>query len=362
PKPVGPVPAPEIPPRKGKGLVIAKGQTGEFARPQIPAPEPRLEPAPRRAVGERAAALPAAGESRKSRTGLVAGIGLAAVALIAGGLFVTKDRWLGARPSATAGVPKTEPTAVDAASAASAQPAAPAPALLEPAKIVDPKAVEAEARRLGAEREKALREAAKQPGTAGKPATASVPPEAVVGLAPVKVAEPPQPSDTPAIAAKGPEPAPTAVPVPRAPEPRPPEPVVEPASKSAPPPPVEVSVPDKAPVIPAASSAPAKEGDLVGPGEGVIEPRLVRLGSMGILPAQARQIKRGADGSIGTPLLMALIDEHGAVQDVRVLKPSSYKFVDEAAVRSLKSATIQPATKDGVKVKMWKTFTIAVKP
>ncbi|HEX7616293.1 MAG TPA: TonB family protein [Thermoanaerobaculia bacterium] len=362
PAPVGPPPGPAIPLKKGRGLVIAKAQSGDVARPVVPAPELRPEPAPRRAVGERAAALPALGESRKSRTGLVAGIGLAAVALIAGGLFVTKDRWLGARPSATAGVPKTEPTAVDAASAASAQPAAPAPALLEPAKIVDPKAVEAEARRLGAEREKALREAAKQPGTAGKPATASVPPEAVVGLAPVKVAEPPQPSDTPAIAAKGPEPAPTAVPVPRAPEPRPPEPVVEPASKSAPPPPVEVSVPDKAPVIPAASSAPTKEGDLVGAGEGVVEPRLVRLGAMSNIPALARQFKRAADGSIGTPLLMALVDEHGAVQDVRVLKPSSYKFVDEAAVRSLKSATIQPATKDGVKVKMWKTFTIAVKP
>ena len=59
---------------------------------------------------------------------------------------------------------------------------------------------------------------------------------------------------------------------------------------------------------------------------------------------------------------MALVDERGAVQEVRVLKPSSYKFVDDAAVRALKGATIQPATKDGVKVKMWKTFPISVKP
>ena len=83
---------------------------------------------------------------------------------------------------------------------------------------------------------------------------------------------------------------------------------------------------------------------------------------MGNLPAQARQIKRGADGSIGTPILMALVDERGAVREVRVLKPSSYKFVDDAAGRSLRGATIQPATKDGVKVKMWKTFPINVKP
>src|SRR5664279_2364726 len=358
PGPVGPSPAPAVPPKKGRGLVIAKAQTGEFARPSIPPLKPRPEPAPRRAVGESAAVLPAAGESRKSRTGLVAGIGLAAVALVAGGLYVTKDRWSGTGPPVTASVPKTESAA---ANAASAPPSAPEPAMLEPAKVVDPRAVEAEARRLGAEREKAIREAVKQPGTAGKPATASVPPSAVVGLAPVKIAEPPRPSEVPAAALKGPESASTAVPVPPAPEPKPAETVAE-APKSAAPPPVEVSVPDKAPVIPVASSAPVKEGDLVGPGEGVVEPRLVRLGNMNNLPVQARQVKRGADGSIGMPFLMALVDERGAVQEVRVLKPSSYKFVDDAAVRSLKGATIQPATKDGVKVKMWKTFPITVKP
>jgi hypothetical protein len=359
-----PAHAPAVPSKKGKGLVISKAQTGEFPRPAAPALESRPEPAPRRAIGQSAAALPAAGESRRSRTGLVAGIGLAAVALLAGGLFVTKDRWSGARPSVTASVPKTEPAVVGASSAVpgeSAPPLTPEPALPEPAKVVDPRAVEAEVRRLGAEREKALRDAAKQPGTAEKPATASEPPAAVVGLAPVNAAEPPRPSEVPTAALKGPESASTAVPVSRPPEPKPAETVAE-APKSAAPPPVEVSVPDKAPVIPVVSSAPVKEGDLVGPGEGVVEPRLVRLGSMINLPVQARQIKRGADGSIGTPFLMALIDERGVVQEVRVLRPSSYKFVDEAAVRSLKGATIQPATKDGVKVKMWKAFPITVKP
>jgi TonB family protein len=83
---------------------------------------------------------------------------------------------------------------------------------------------------------------------------------------------------------------------------------------------------------------------------------------MSALPSQARQVKRGADGSIGTPFLMALVDERGVVREIRVIKPSNYKFVDEAAVRALKGATILPATKDGVKVKMWKTFPISVKP
>jgi len=311
------------------------------------------------------------GESRKSRTGLVAGIGLAAVALVAGGLYVTKDRWLGARPPVTAGAPKTEPAPAGAATAVSGtseQAVAPSAVQPEAVKVVDPRAVEAEARRVTAEREKALREAAKQPVAAGKPTTASVvPPAPAVGLAAVKAAEPPRPNEVSvaasaaaSTAAKAPESASAATPVSRAPEPKPAETVAE--AKAVASSPVEVSVPDKAPVIPASSNAPVAEGDLVGPGEGVVEPRLVRLGSISGLPVQARQIKRAADGTIGTPFLMALVDEKGTVQDIRVIKPSSYRFVDEAAMRSLKNATIQPATKDGVKVKMWKTFPINVKP
>ncbi len=364
-EPVRPAASPAAPPKKGKGLVISKAQTGEFARPAIPEPRHeavRPEPAPRRAVLESPAALPASGESRKSRVGLFAGIGIAAVALVAGGLFVTKDRWLGGtKAPASAPAPKIEPPATGAASAASAASAVPSPAApVEPAKVVDPRAVEAEARRLAAERDKAARDAGK--AGAGKAASPSVPPAAAVGLAPVKAAEPPRP-DVPAVAVKVPEPAPASAPVVRAPETKAAETLTEaPKSGPLPAPPVEVSVPEKVRTIPVPSSAPVKEGDLVGPGEGVVEPRLVRLGNLINLPVQARQIKRGVDGSIGTPFLMALIDERGVVQEVRVLKPSSYKFVDEAAVRSLKGATIQPATKDGVKVKMWKTFPINVKP
>ncbi|HSB63810.1 MAG TPA: protein kinase, partial [Thermoanaerobaculia bacterium] len=359
-----PASASEAAPKKGKGLVIAKA-SGEATRPSFPAPAPLPAPAVRRALGESSApsALPTAGESRKSRAGLVAGIGIAAAVLVLGALFLTKDRWFGAKPPVAAPTPNPEVPATSASTAASAAPS-PALPLPEPAKIVDPKAVEAEARRLAAEREKTLRDAAaKQLATAGKPATAPAQAPAVVGLAPVKPAEPPRPSDTGTASVPAPSSVePSTATVVHAPEVRPAEAPVEAAPKPTLPPPVEVSVPEKAPVIPAPSSTPVSEGDLVGPGEGVTEPRLVRLGSMGNLPPQARQIKRSTDGSIGTPFLMALVDERGVVQEVRVIKPSSYRFVDEAAVRSLKGATIQPATKDGVKVKMWKTFPITVKP
>lgn len=345
------VPAPAaapVLPKKGKGLLIH--QTGEMQIPYTPpAPAPRESAAvPRReaprAAAEAAASIPAAGESKGSRTGLVAGIGLAAAALVGVALFMTKDRWSGPKAASPAPAPKTE---VSAPAPETAAAAAPAPAAEGP-RVVDPKAVEAEARRLAAEREKAAKEAAKQTA-AGKAGAAPAP--AVLTLQPAKTAaEAPKEA-----AAKAPEPLPVAAPPVVAAPPK-----QEPAAAA--PVPTEVSAPEKAPVIPAATNAPVKEGELVGPGEGVVEPKLVRLGPMSGLPMQARQVKRSADGSIGTPVLMALVDEKGAIVETRLIRPSSYKFADDAAARALKGATIEPATKDGVKVKMWKTFPIAVRP
>jgi TonB family protein len=338
-----PAPAPVLP-KKGKGLLIH--QTGEMPIPvpsalQTPresAPLPRREVP--RAAAEAAPAIPAAGESKGSRTGLIAGISVAAAVLVGVALFMTKDRWMGPKAPPPAPAPS-----VAAPAPAPQTAAAPAPAVEAP-RIVDPKAVEAEARRLAAEREKAAKEAGKQAAAAK---TASAGPPAVLTLQPAKSAAE-APKET---AAKAPEPLPVAPPVVAA---------APPPKQEPPPVPTEVSVAEKAPAIPAASSAPVAEGDLVGPGEGVVEPRLVRLGVMHGMPPQARQIKRSADGSIGTPVLMALVDEKGAVVETRIIRPSSYKFVDEAAVRALKGATIQPATKDGVKVRMWKTFPIEVRP
>ena len=59
---------------------------------------------------------------------------------------------------------------------------------------------------------------------------------------------------------------------------------------------------------------------------------------------------------------MALITETGQVVESRIVRKSSYEFVDEAALVALKGSQIQPATKGGVKVKMWKTFAITVRP
>ena len=348
------VPAPVAAPvlqKKGRGLLIH--QTGEMpipytapvSAPRESAPVPRRE-APR-AAPEAAASIPAAGESKRSRAGLFAGIGLAAAALVGVALFMTKDKWLGPKAAPPAPAPKTESSAPAPETAATA----PAPAVEAP-RVVDPKAVEAEARRLAAEREKAAKEAAKQSAAAK---TGAAPAPAVLTLQPAKTAAE-APKET---AVKAPEPLPVAAP-PVAPPAVAAPPKQEPAAAA--PIPTEVSAPEKAPAIPVASNAPVKEGDLVGPGEGVVEPHLLRLGPMSGMPMQARQVKRGQDGSIGTPVIMALVDERGVVVETRLVRPSSYKFADEAAARSLKGATIEPATKDGVKVKMWKTFSIAVRP
>jgi TonB family protein len=58
---------------------------------------------------------------------------------------------------------------------------------------------------------------------------------------------------------------------------------------------------------------------------------------------------------------MALVDERGKVNETRVVRSSGNKLADDAAVAALRGAQVEPATKGGVRVKMWKTFSITVK-
>ncbi len=329
----GPVPE-EKEKKKGKGLIISKKAPAEK-----PAPEPeKPAPAP---VELSAPALTVGTEAGKSRTGLYAGIAIALVALVAGGIYLAGGK---KEAAPTQAVPTPAPAVVETPAA----PAGPTPA---PEKVIDQKALEAEAKRLAAEQAKALREAA-QKGAAPAPTAAAAP--APVGLAPSRPLQPPKAEVAPAA-------APTAVPVPtQAPRPAPTQ--APPPPTQAPAPPVVAAPPAPAPAAAAAEPA-LKEGDLVGPGEGVVEPRIVRLGSFGNLPPEARQIqrRRGEQG-IGTVLVLALVNEKGKVTEARIVRPSAYKFVDEAAVAAIKSSSIAPATKNGIKVKMWKTFSITVQP
>jgi TonB family protein len=376
-------------PKKGKGLVRARS-SGEQSHPTVAVPaiapvaESRPMPVPTRkepfhpiAVAEARSALPEGGESRKSRVGLFAGIGVAAVALMAAGVYFARGR--GSAPAPAVPAPAPASTAAEPATAAPAS----APDAM---RVVDPKAVETEAKRLAAEADKARREAERK-AAAGKTGTPAATASAL-SLAAKAPAEPPKGAEGPAPAPAATAPAATAPAAPAAAVPAAAVPVAPPATAvPAPAPtvvavvappvappatpmaeaaravPTEVSVPQAPPPVPAPVVGKPNVGDLVGPGEDVVEPKLVRLGAFTGLPPQARQMTRtSSDGSLGITVLMGLVDENGNVTDVRLIRPSPHKFVDDAAIRSLRGAKITPATKDGVKVKMWSTFAITVKP
>ena len=179
---------PEPPPRKGKGLVRTTRSSGEHLAPVLPPPpEPRPAPTPASTirVAESAAALDAGPGSKKSRSGLIAGIGIAAALLLAVGFFVLRGRG-GATPAAPKDALPSPTAPAMPTTPATAAPAAPAP---EAQKIIDPKLVEAEAKRLAAEREKVRREAEKKPGVPPPPAATASP---AVSLAPRGAIEPPK--------------------------------------------------------------------------------------------------------------------------------------------------------------------------
>jgi TonB family protein len=325
--------------KKGKGLVISKKAPAEPA--QRPAPAAEIQaPEP--------AAVPAA-EAPKSKTGLFAGLGIAAVAVVAAGIYFTRgsDTKPAAAPSPAAPVTAAAPSTV-------AGPATTGTAAQAAERIVDPKLLAEEVKRQGAIQAEELRKAAAQKGA---PAPAAAPAKGTAA-APADISMNPNRPIQPPVQAQAP--APTQKPEPARPTPEPPK-VAEaprPAAVEAAP-----AAPAPAPAIPPPSNAPVREGDLVGPSDGVIEPRLVRLGPFPSMPPQSRTLaRRGTDGSLGNPTVHVLVGETGAVLETRVVRPSAYKFVDEAAVTALKGAKIDPATKDGVRVKMWKAFTIGVKP
>lgn len=328
---VAAAPAPEEK-KKGKGLVISKK---EKAAEPAPVPEPVEVSQPAISIGE---------EPSRSRTGLVAGIVVGVVVLAAAGYFLTRGK-------------SPEPVPAPAPAPIVATEAAPPTTAAEPAvpeKIIDPKALEAELRKATAEEAKKLRDAAqKAAAEQARPAApgAAQPAAPAVSMVPGQPLQPPKAVEPTRV----PEPPKAVEPTPVPPKPTTPPAVVEVPRAAAP----AVA----APAAPAAAAA-VREGDTVGPGPGVIEPQLVKLGRFPALPPQAKQIqtRRNDPSGLGTVAIMALVSETGEVSDARIVRKSSYEFVDQAALAALKGSQIKPATKGGVRVKMWKTFAITVKP
>jgi TonB family protein len=106
--------------------------------------------------------------------------------------------------------------------------------------------------------------------------------------------------------------------------------------------------------------APARQqvqvGDLVQPGPGVSAPRLnSRLTPR--YPAAAQRLNRAAQVDI-----RVLVDERGRVLEAERSGPKAGFGFDEAALDAARNATFNPATKEGVRVRMWTTIRVAFQP
>jgi TonB family protein len=97
-------------------------------------------------------------------------------------------------------------------------------------------------------------------------------------------------------------------------------------------------------------------GDLVQAGPGVVAPKLVSQPDPRYPPA-AQRLNRAAQVDI-----KVLVDERGRVLDSELLGAKAGFGFDEAALDAARRAVFQPATKDGVRVKMWRTMRVNFKP
>jgi TonB family protein len=163
------------------------------------------------------------------------------------------------------------------------------------------------------------------------------------------------PTRQPERAAQAVEPDPAPLETKPAPRQDPPAPAV--SAPQPTPEPQRVAEPVQQPVTPApAPVRKAQIGDLVSAGPGVTGPRLTsRLEPR--YPAAAQRLNKAAQID-----LRVLIDENGRVVDAQRAGAKAGFGFDEAALEAAKRASFSPATKDGVRVKMWYTLRVAFQP
>jgi len=331
------------------------------ARPAAAAAATVAVPAPaqdlRETTGVREATWPGtraqvAKEAEPSKKGLW--IGLAAAAVVAlglgGWLFFGRSTGAPAAAPPPAVSPTTQPAAMPGVAPPAAGPTAGNPTGQTPEelqaqiqKMFDARSKEMEDKLKGQydDRIKQLQqqlEESKKTQAQGKPTER------------VAQAEPPMPAP----AEKKPEPAvPKPEPAadkPSAQAPQPAAPKTEPAA--------DKPAPAPAPTQPAAPrpQVQTQVGDLVQPGTGVAAPKLLSNLDPRYPPA-AKHLNRAAQVDI-----KVLVDEHGKVLDAdRIGTKAGFGF-DEAAIDAARRAVFQPATKDGVKVKMWTTLRVNFRP
>lgn len=323
-------------------------------KPVAPAAPPPAPPAPRFGVREdtsiRDEPTPTSGGAAASgggNKGLFIGLAAGAALLLGGGAYMMMNRGGGtAAPPPAATAPATPPPAP-----APVVPAGPTPEELQAQidKIIQDRLQASEAtlnkkynEQLAAlqkqlEDAKKVQAAAPRPA-APAPAPAVVTPPAATTAAAAPATTPPAMTASPAAAT--PPPA-TAAPVTTAPA------TAVPAPSTA--------APAPAPVLPApAPAAPeVRLGDLVQMGPGVVPARKLTMPN----PRFPEIAKRANKTAVVT--VSVLVDENGRAADVQLrdAKRAGFGF-DEAAIDAARRATFSPATKNGVRVKMWTNVAI----
>ncbi len=283
------------------------------SKPARPAPSPPHPEPSHSSSPEIFASAARAGADTGKRTPLFVAIGIAAAALAGFGIWkMTKTQ--------PAPAPVVVPTHAPAVVVATEVPAPAAAPTAAPA--IDAKAVEAEVQRQLAAKRKELEKAA----AAAAPAASKKAEAAPAASAPEPTAPPP--TEAP------PTPVPTARP--------------EPSPVPTEPPPT---------VPPAPPAHETQRGDLVGPGPGVIEPVLVSVPRVNYPPmARERRIA-------GKVVVLVEVDENGRVVEARVQQGlPGQDPVNAAVLASVRNARFQPATKNGIPVKMWRPVVVEVKP
>ncbi len=309
-----------------------------FPPVEEPAFTPSLDSTPEPAGGPVVHAVPPLADAplippaEKSRVGLWIAIAALILAAIGAGVWFLRSKpKTGAPPAASASPAPATPAPAPGPADAALSPGVPALQTTDLTGLVDQAMAKKreEMQKQFEERERKLREQMAPAASADKGA-------------PSAVAPPPAPAPTPAAPA-APEPAPQV-------EERRPEPAPEPVrtEERRPEPPAPTPREEEAPRV--------REGDLVDPGPGVNVPQLVSAPKPGY-PALAKQL-----GVQGVVVLSVLVDENGRVQEARLVEPIKQKVgINESALAAARGAQYRPATKGGVRVKMWTRLRIPFK-
>jgi protein TonB len=94
-----------------------------------------------------------------------------------------------------------------------------------------------------------------------------------------------------------------------------------------------------------------KVGELVQAGPGVSPPKLVSIRKPEY-PPMARRL--GVEGDV---VISLLVDETGNVIETRLIDGVPQRVgINESALEAAKNARYEPATKEGVRVKVWTTL------